>query len=154
MSDATSNKDHVRDLIERWADAVCRGDMEGVLASHSPDIVMFDVPEPAQCKGLPAYRQTWQLFFAENGAGPERFRLRELEIHAGDEVAVAYGLLAIAGGSVLCGRCRATGWFVMNTIQCPSRLANIIMLRSRTDSTWLLGRRVHSSHRGDEGDRL
>jgi ketosteroid isomerase-like protein len=102
MSDATSNKDHVRDLIERWADAVCRGDMEGVLASHSPDIVMFDVPEPAQCKGLPAYRQTWQLFFAENGAGPERFRLRELEIHAGDEVAVAYGLLAIAGGSVLC----------------------------------------------------
>jgi len=105
MSDAAGNENQVRDLIERWVDAVCRGDMDGVLAGHSPEIVMYDVPEPIQCKGLRAYRQTWELFFTENRAGPDRFRLYELEIHAGEDVAVAYGLLAIAGAPA---RCRLT----------------------------------------------
>jgi ketosteroid isomerase-like protein len=36
----------VRRLIERWAEAVHRGDLSGVLADHSGDIVMFDVPPP------------------------------------------------------------------------------------------------------------
>ena len=105
MPDAADNENQVRHLIERWVDAVCRGDMEGVLAAHSPDVVMYDVPEPIQCKGLRAYRQTWELFFAENRAGPDCFRLYELEIHAGEDVAVAYGLLAIAGATA---RCRLT----------------------------------------------
>ena len=105
MSDTAGNENQVRRLIERWVDAVCRGDMDGVLAGHAPDIVMYDVPEPIQCKGLRAYRQTWELFFAENRAGPDRFRLHELEIHAGEDVAVAYGLLAIAGAPA---RCRLT----------------------------------------------
>jgi ketosteroid isomerase-like protein len=34
----------IRTLIERWAEAVHSGDMSGVLADHSDDIVMFDVP--------------------------------------------------------------------------------------------------------------
>lgn len=105
MLEAPDNEKQVRDLIERWADAVCRGDMEGVLAGHSPDIVMYDVPEPIQCKGLLAYRQTWELFFAENRTGPDCFRLIDLKIHAGEDVAVAYGLLVIGGASA---RCRLT----------------------------------------------
>lgn len=107
MSDGAGNENQVRNLIKRWVDALCRGDMEGVLAGHSPDIVMYDVPEPIQCKGLRAYRRTWELFFAENPVGPDRFRLHELEIHAGEDVAVAvaFGLLAIAGAPA---RCRLT----------------------------------------------
>ena len=81
MPEAISSERQVLSLIQRWVDAVCRGDMEGVLANHSPGIVMYDVPEPVQCKGLGAYRKTWELFFSANAQGPDCFRLSELVIH-------------------------------------------------------------------------
>lgn len=105
MPERADHEHQVRAQLERWADAVCRGDMEGVLADHAPDVVMYDVPEPVQCKGLEAYRQTWELFFQENGFGPGLFRLQDLQVHAGEEVAVAHALLAIGGGPA---RCRLT----------------------------------------------
>jgi len=36
----------VRDLVRRWVGAVHAGDLDGVLAGHTEDIVMFDVPPP------------------------------------------------------------------------------------------------------------
>jgi ketosteroid isomerase-like protein len=45
------DKDHSRALIERWANAVHTADMDGVLADHSDDIVMFDVPPPTDESG-------------------------------------------------------------------------------------------------------
>ena len=43
-------------LIERWAEAVHTGDMDGVLAGHADDIVMFDVPPPEDgVRGIQAY---------------------------------------------------------------------------------------------------
>jgi ketosteroid isomerase-like protein len=38
--------DAIRRLVGRWADAVHRGDIDGVLADHAQDIVMSDVPPP------------------------------------------------------------------------------------------------------------
>ena len=102
MADPTLGEREVRDLVERWADAACRGDLGGVLAHHAPEIVMYDVPEPLECVGLEAYRQTWELFFSENRAGPDRFRLRDLKVIAVDDLAVAHGLLAISGGAAQC----------------------------------------------------
>ena len=50
----------IRELIERWADAVHEGDLETVLADHAEDIVMFDVPPPeVGVRGIDAYRETW-----------------------------------------------------------------------------------------------
>ena len=61
MSDYTAQ---IRALIENWADAVHRGDLDAVLADHSPDIVMFDVPPPEDgVRGIAAYRETWPPFF-------------------------------------------------------------------------------------------
>jgi hypothetical protein len=34
-----------------------------ILAHHERDIVMFDLPPPLQCRGIEAYKQTWDLFF-------------------------------------------------------------------------------------------
>ena len=54
----------IRALIERWAWAVHDGDMDGVLADHSDDIVMFDVRPPSDgVRGIEAYRDTWPPFF-------------------------------------------------------------------------------------------
>lgn len=103
-SDSTETT--IRNFIDDWTDAICKGDLDRVVANRSADIVMFDVPEPIQAKGLNAYRDTWKLFFADNPAGPDRFRISELKIVADDQVAFAHGLLTIGGGGV--AHCRLT----------------------------------------------
>jgi len=83
----------IRALIERWARAVHDGDMEGVLADHSDDIVMFDVPPPSDgVRGIDAYRETWPPFFTwqEQGAC---FEIVSLEVTEGRDVAFAHALL-------------------------------------------------------------
>ncbi len=60
----TVDEDQIRTMIEWWAAAVHAGDMDGVLADHAADIVMFDVPPPEDgVRGLDAYRDTWPEFF-------------------------------------------------------------------------------------------
>ena len=41
-----SDKTQIRALIDTWARAARAKDMAGVLANHTEDIVMFDVPMP------------------------------------------------------------------------------------------------------------
>jgi uncharacterized protein (TIGR02246 family) len=84
---------HIRNLIERWAQAVHEGDMAVVLQDHAPDIVMFDVPPPEQgVRGLNAYRATWPGFFEWQAAGAA-FEIESLEVTAGADVAFAFALL-------------------------------------------------------------
>ncbi|HEY1462763.1 MAG TPA: nuclear transport factor 2 family protein [Terriglobales bacterium] len=88
------NKDaaEIRQLIESWAAAVRRKDMDGILRHHAEEIFMFDVPPPFFSKGLAAYENTWPLFF---GSSPEPpvFDIRELHITAGTDVAFAVALM-------------------------------------------------------------
>lgn len=88
-----SDEQLIRDLIERGARAAHDGDLPAVLADHTPDIVMFDVPPPEQgVRGLDAYRETWPGFFDWQASGAV-FELESLEITAGTDVACAFGLL-------------------------------------------------------------
>lgn len=65
-----SDEELIRDLIERWARAAHDGDLSAVLADHTPDIVMFDVPPPEQgVRGLDDYRETWPGFFDWQASG-------------------------------------------------------------------------------------
>jgi ketosteroid isomerase-like protein len=82
----------IRTLIERWATAAHRGDLEMVLANHDADIVMYDVPPPeGGVRGLAAYKETWPGFFQWQKNAT--FDLVSLEVVAGQDVAFAYGLL-------------------------------------------------------------
>ena len=70
MEDVDGDEQEIRALIERWAAAVHAGDMEGVLADHAADIVMFDVPPPDDgVRGLDAYGETWPPLLRVAGAG-------------------------------------------------------------------------------------
>jgi uncharacterized protein (TIGR02246 family) len=90
MSD---DEQQIRSLIERWAAAVRAGDIDGVLADHADDIVMFDVPPPHDgVRGIDAYRKTWPPFFEWQRQGAS-FDILSLDITAGDDVAFAYALL-------------------------------------------------------------
>jgi uncharacterized protein (TIGR02246 family) len=89
----TDNEEQIRALIERWAEAVHNGDLDGVLADHSDDIVMFDVPPPYDgVRGIEAYRETWPPFFRWQATGAS-FEIESLDVTAGDEVAYAHALL-------------------------------------------------------------
>jgi uncharacterized protein (TIGR02246 family) len=83
----------IRSLIERWADAVHRGDLPEVLADHADDIVMFDVPPPHDgVRGLDAYRETWPPFFEWQAQGAS-FEIVSLDVTAGGDAAFAHALL-------------------------------------------------------------
>ena len=84
-----TNESAVRDLLERWAAAVRAKNMSEVLANHSPDIRMFDVPPPFESRGLAAYEDTWKLFYSSQ-PDTVAFDIKWLEIVAGDDVAFAF----------------------------------------------------------------
>jgi uncharacterized protein (TIGR02246 family) len=89
----TEDETAIRDLIEGWAAAVHRGDLDRVLADHTADIVMFDVPPPQQgVRGIDAYRETWPPFFRWQASGAT-FDILSLDVTAGTDVAFAYALL-------------------------------------------------------------
>jgi ketosteroid isomerase-like protein len=92
----TTDEGAIRELVENWARAVRIKDLDGILANHSPDILMFDVPPPIQSKGIEAYRKTWDLFFSwsqDSGV----FDISELNITAGNDVAFVTALMRCAG---------------------------------------------------------
>lgn len=95
-----SNETQIRALVGRWATAVRAQDMDGVLANHTEDIVMFDVPMPLQSKGMAAYEKTWELFFAHSPGGPGSFDVTELRIFAGGSVAYCHALVKIFDSTV------------------------------------------------------
>lgn len=85
----------IRTLVESWAEAVRAKDMDGVLAHHADDIVMFDVPMPLQVRGMDEYRKTWELFFANSPGGPGSFDVAELQILASETVAYGHAVLKV-----------------------------------------------------------
>ena len=89
----TDDETQIRTLIKRWARAVQAGDLEGVLADHAGDIVMFDVPPPHDgVRGIDAYRETWPPFFEWQAKGA-LFEITSLEVVAGEGIAYAHALL-------------------------------------------------------------
>jgi ketosteroid isomerase-like protein len=82
----------IRAMLQDWADAVRRHDFPAILAHHDPDMVMFDVPAPVQCKGIEAYKQTWDLMFRYHKPGAA-FDIRELAVTAGQDVAFAAAIM-------------------------------------------------------------
>jgi ketosteroid isomerase-like protein len=82
----------IRNLIEGWADAVRRKDIDVIVRNHSPGMWMFDVPPPLHLKGIDAYRKSWDLFFAYS-PDPPAFEIREMTVTAGADVAFAAALM-------------------------------------------------------------
>ena len=100
MTNRKTEETKIRTLVMGWARAVRAKDMDGALAHHTSDIVMFDVPMPLQSKGMREYKKTWKLFFDNSPGGPGSFDVRELRITAGEKVAFSHALVRIADATV------------------------------------------------------
>jgi len=95
-STRTVNEAAIRELVESWARAVRAKDLNGILANHSTDMLMFDVPPPLQSKGIEAYKKTWELFFSWSN-DPVVFDIKDMNIIAGSDVAFVAALMRCAG---------------------------------------------------------
>jgi uncharacterized protein (TIGR02246 family) len=125
-----SDEQQIRTLIEQWAAAVHRGDLDAVLADHTDDIVMFDVPPPYEgVRGIDAYRATWPPFFEWQRRGAS-FEIESLEVTSGEDVAYAYALL----------RCGMPDELASNP---ANRLRLTIGLR-KDDGHWVVAHEHHS----------
>jgi ketosteroid isomerase-like protein len=126
----TREEDIIRRLIEDWAAAVRARKIGAVVAHHTDDVVMFDVPLPVVVRGIAAYRRTWPPFFRwqrdENG----RFDIVKLNITAGDTVAFATAVLRCGSKAELAKDDRP-------------RLRLTIGLR-KVDGTWKIAHEHHS----------
>lgn len=92
IAERQASEHEIRTLIERWAAAIRAGDLDAVLADHSDDIRMFDVPPPNEVRGIDAYRETWPPFFEWLRQGAA-FEIVSLEVTKGSDVAFATALL-------------------------------------------------------------
>ena len=90
----SENEIQIRELIENWAKAVRHKDLPNILAHHSNDMVMYDVPQPFQSVGIDAYRKTWDLFF--NNTKPGIFDIQQLTVFADDHVAFCVATMKCA----------------------------------------------------------
>jgi uncharacterized protein (TIGR02246 family) len=90
--DVAQSESAIRALIEGWATAVQARDLDAVLADHSEDIQMFDVPPPSELRGIEAYRESWPPFFEWLRRGAV-FEIVSLDVTAGADVAFATALL-------------------------------------------------------------
>jgi uncharacterized protein (TIGR02246 family) len=126
----TDDEQEIRTLIESWAEAVHAGDMDRVLADHSDDIVMFDVPPPYEgVRGMDAYRETWPPFFEWQAKGAS-FEIVSLEVTAGDEVAYAHALLR-------CGTARELA-------DNPENRLRLTLGLRREEGRWVVAHEHHS----------
>ncbi len=89
----TNEEAAIRRVIEDWASAVRAKNLDSVLARHTDDVLMFDVPPPVAVRGITAYRETWPPFFAALTEGDAAFDIAELNVTAGDTVAFATAVL-------------------------------------------------------------
>ncbi|UYM06264.1 YybH family protein [Solicola gregarius] len=120
----------IRDLVERWAAAVHSGDLDGVVADHSDDIVMYDVPPPYDgVQGIDAYRSVWPAFF-EWQASSASFEIASLDVVAGDDVAYAYALV----------RCGTPADLAEN----PDNRLRLTLGLAKRDGRWVVQHEHHS----------
>ena len=85
----------IRGLIMSWTAAVRAKDIQGILAHHDDNFIMFDVPLPLESRGLKAYQKTWDLFYSSQPE-PIAFDIKRLDIVAGSDVAFAFALMQCA----------------------------------------------------------
>jgi uncharacterized protein (TIGR02246 family) len=90
------DEQQIRELIAKWAESVRARDIEGVMANHAPDVLLFDVPPPIEWRGIDEYKRSWEQFFKWFGdAGV--FEVSQLRVTASDDVAFCHGLIRCGG---------------------------------------------------------
>ncbi|MBO0745104.1 MAG: nuclear transport factor 2 family protein [Candidatus Dormibacteraeota bacterium] len=114
----------IRQRIDRLAEAVRAGDLEGLERMYAPDIVSFDVQPPLEVVGAEGKRKNWANAFAAFQL-PVGYEIRDLTITLGGDVAFAHGFSRLSG--TLQNGTRVGGFWARYTV-CLRKL----------DGSWLI----------------
>lgn len=95
---SAQSRQQIQQLFDHWKTAFEAKDVNGVMAMYAPGktLTAFDVVPPLQFKGADAYRKDYGDFFAQF-KGPIHVDVPDMQIVAGDNVAIVYGLERLTG---------------------------------------------------------
>lgn len=95
---SSRGEQEVRALLDQWADAFRRKDVDAVMAVYAPgnQLIAYDILPPLEYRGADAYRRDYAAFFA-NFAGPLEVEVRDVRIVVGADVAFSHGLERMRG---------------------------------------------------------
>ena len=129
QSDAGSNEEKIRRILQQWATATRNGKRDTVLVNHHPNVLIYDVLSPMKYEGADAYRRSWDEWQPET-QGEGQFELEDLSVTAGTDVAFATASSGAAarcqtarrsktwcGVHSACARFQGPGWSRINTSQ-------------------------------------
>jgi ketosteroid isomerase-like protein len=94
----TANEAQIVELLQAWARSMRARDLDGILAHHAHDMVMFDVPPPVKLQGIREYRNSWQPFLEWLGDSG-LFEVGDVSVIAGEDVAWCHALVRCVGSS-------------------------------------------------------
>jgi len=86
----------IRELIEERVGAIRAGDVDALMRSHAPDVVMFDALDPLRYVGSEAVGERagqWLSWYR----GPVGYEVRDLSVTAGGEAAFCHYLYRVTG---------------------------------------------------------
>jgi uncharacterized protein (TIGR02246 family) len=86
----------IRELIAERVRAIRAKDVDALMRSHAPDVVMFDALDPLRYVGSEAVRERagqWLSWYR----GPVGYEVRDLSVTAGDEAAFCHYLYRVSG---------------------------------------------------------
>jgi uncharacterized protein (TIGR02246 family) len=87
----------VRARLDEWAAALRARDIDGIMASHAPDVLAFDCHSQLQFKGAGHYRRHLEACMPHM-QGPMLFEFHDLNIVAQDDLAFCH-YLALCGAT-------------------------------------------------------
>jgi len=81
----------IHELLNAWVTALCRKDIEGVVAHYAPDLVTYDLIPPLEHEGVVAYRRIVEWWFSTI-EGPVTYELKDVHMAVGENVAFVRSL--------------------------------------------------------------
>ncbi|HKS14262.1 MAG TPA: nuclear transport factor 2 family protein [Pseudomonas sp.] len=105
----TTAENEIRQLIERWVEAVRERDLDGIAAPYADNIVAFDAIKTLQFTDKASYRAHWEECMGYC-TGPMVFEVAQLTVQADGDLALAHWLnrCGPADDQAQCGYMRAT----------------------------------------------
>jgi ketosteroid isomerase-like protein len=114
IDDAERRRSAIRALLDNRSEAVRIKDIEALMSLYSPDVVYFDVVPGLQFTGSATLRARFLQWF-DSAEGSIRMEIRNLNILAGGDIAVAF-MLNRTSGTLKNGR--EVGYWVRATVCC------------------------------------
>ncbi|WII73498.1 nuclear transport factor 2 family protein [Bdellovibrio sp. 22V] len=92
----SSEESEIRDVLERFSEALTAKDLDKIMSFYSEDVVAFDVMPPLQMVGKEEYRKAWN-HYVTGMQGSSTYKIRDLHVIAGNDVGYSHCLSHMTG---------------------------------------------------------